>query len=162
LSKKVSVTTVVSKQEIRASQSFDPDLTRSDNSQEQDKSTLRSEVDLDATWPYIENEEDPDTTKLYFEGEGLTVNNWLPEYSSMELRQMQKEDNDISPIMQWLETGEDPSLATLRLNSPATRLLWLGQFCLEFHNDILYYKYLDRIDQELCLVVPEKLKNEIF
>ena len=74
---------------------------------------------------------------------------------------MQEEDNDISPIIQWLETGEDPSLATLRVSIPATRLFWLGQFCLEFHNSILYYKYLDRIDKVLCLVVPEKLKNEI-
>jgi len=48
LSKKVSVTTVIPKQEIRASQIFDPDLTRSDNSQEQeqDKSTLQSEVEV--------------------------------------------------------------------------------------------------------------------
>ena len=53
-------------------------------------------------------------------------------------------------------------MATLRLSNPATRFLWPGQFCLEFHNDILYYKYLDRIDKELCLVVPEKLKNEIL
>jgi hypothetical protein len=100
---KVSVTTVVPKQEIQASQSFDPDLTRSDNSQEQDKSTLQSEVDLDAAWPYIENEDGPDTTKPYCEGEGLTFTNWLPEYSSMELRQMLEEDNDIPPIIQWLE-----------------------------------------------------------
>jgi len=75
---------------------------------------------------------------------------------------MQEEDSDISPIIQWLETGEDPSLATLRLSSPATRFLWLGQICLEFHNNILYYKYLDRIDKEQCLIVPEKLKNEIL
>ena len=161
LSKKVNVTTVVPKQEIWTSQSKDPDLTRSYNSQEQDKSTLQSEVDLEATWPYTENEGDPDRTKPYFESEGLTFNNWLPEYSSMELRQMQEEDDDISPIIQWLETGEDPSLATLRLSSPATRFLWLGQFCLEFHNEMLYYKYVDRTDKELCLVVPEKLKNEI-
>ena len=80
----------------------------------------------------------------------------------MELRQMQEEDSDISPIIQWLETGEDPSLATLRLSSPATRFLWLGQICLEFHNNILYYKYLDRIDKEQCLIVPEKLNNEIL
>ena len=117
---------------------------------------------MDAAWPYIENEDGPDTTKPYCEGEGLTFPNWLPEYTSMELRQMLEEDNDIPPIIQWLETGEDPSLATLRLSSPATQLLWLGQFCLEFHNDILYYKYLDRIDKELCLIVPEKLKNEIL
>jgi hypothetical protein len=52
------------------------------------------------TWPYIEDEEDPDTTKTYFEGEGLTFNNWLPGYSSVELRQMQEEDDDISPIIQ--------------------------------------------------------------
>lgn len=51
LSKKVSVTTVVPKQEIRAFLCVDPDLTRSDNSQEQDRSTLQSEVDLAATWP---------------------------------------------------------------------------------------------------------------
>ena len=183
LSKKVSVTTVVPKQEIRedpsfeasrlveeegleqeirASQSMHPDHTRSDNSQEQDESTLQSEVDLDATWPYIENEDDPDTTKPYGENEGLTFNNLLPEYSFMELRQIQEEDNDISPIIQWLETGEDPSMATLRLSSPVTRFLWLGQFCLEFHNNFLFYKYFDRIDKELCLVVPEKLKNEIL
>jgi hypothetical protein len=56
--------------------------------------------------------------KTYFEGEGLTFNNWLPGYSSVELRQMQEEDDDISPIIQCLETGEDPSQATLRLSSP--------------------------------------------
>ena len=88
MSKKVSVTTVVPKQEIRedpsfeasrlveeeglkqeirASQSLDPDHTSSDNFQEQDESTLQSEVDLDATWPYIENEDDADTTKPYGE-----------------------------------------------------------------------------------------------
>jgi hypothetical protein len=55
----------------------------------------------------------------------------------MELRQIQEEDNDISPIIQWLETGEDPSMATLRLSSPVTRFLWLGQFCLEFNNKLL-------------------------
>lgn len=75
---------------------------------------------------------------------------------------MQEVDNDITPMIQWLETGEEPSLATLRLSSTATRFLWLAQFCLEFHNDILYYTYLDRIDKELCLVVPEKLKNQIL
>jgi hypothetical protein len=83
-----------------------------------------------ATWPYIENEDDLDTTKPYGENEGLTFNNWLPEYSSMELRQMQEEDNDISPIIQWLETGDDPSLATLRLSTPATIHLALENYLI--------------------------------
>lgn len=163
LSKKVIVNTVFPSQSMLVSQSKDPDLIRSDTSQEQDTSTLSSQIDLDATWPYVEQDEDPDMTKMYFEGERRkNFNNWLPEYSSIELRQLQEEDDDISPIVQWLETGEAPSQATLRLSSPATRFLWLGQFCLEFHNDILYYKYVDRTDKELSLVVPDKLKHEIL
>lgn len=118
------VNTVSPSQAILVSQSKDPDLIKSDTSQEQNTSTLPSQIDLDATWPYIEQDEDPDMTTMYLEGEKWkNFNNWLPEYSSIELLQLQEEDDDISPIIQWLETGEDPYQATLRLSSPATRFL---------------------------------------
>ncbi|CAC5360378.1 unnamed protein product [Mytilus coruscus] len=68
----------------------------------------------------------------------------------------------VDDVIQWLETGEEPTQALLRLSSPATRFLWLSRFCLEFHNQVLYYKYIERIDKNLCLVVPACLRKDIL
>ncbi|CAC5409273.1 unnamed protein product [Mytilus coruscus] len=121
------------------------------------------EADLDATLTYMEDENDLDATWPYMEEDSeQIISNWVPEFSTTEIRRMQEEDDDISQVIQWLETGEEPTQALLRLSSPATRFLWLSRFCLEFHNHVLYYKYIERIDKNLCLVVPACLKKEIL
>ena len=50
--------------------------------------------------------------------------NILPQYSSMELRDIQMQDSDLRPFFRWLDAEGDPTQAREHLSSPATRQMW--------------------------------------
>ena len=72
------------------------------------------------------------------------------------------EDHDLAPIIEWMECQYGPSEAELRLHSPATRSLWLFGSSLELQNGVLYYRWIDKPGRTCCLIVPDKLKEEVM
>ena len=87
----------------------------------------------------------------------LDLNSWMDNYTDEDIKDMQRADSDIRPVLTWLETAE-PSQADLFLSSPATKYFWLQQDHLMILLDILYH----RSDSEapLCLVIPSCLRDE--
>ena len=64
---------------------------------------------------------------------------WLPQYSPVQLWDFQMDDPDVAPLIEWLESGEPPSIENLYLSSPAIKHWWLSQSQLELHQGVLYY-----------------------
>ena len=89
--------------------------------------------------------------------------NWTNKYSHKELRKLQSEDPDISPVIRWLEEG-DPEQAELYITSPATKYWWLNRRQLQFDDGVLYYRRIEETDLQSynCLVVPSSLHSEIL
>ena len=88
--------------------------------------------------------------------------NWLPNYPPEEVRDLQLEDPDISPVMRWLENEIVPLKDILFLSSPATKSLWLCRLRLSIIDGVMYYVWLNKEDRRVCLVVPEKLRKKIL
>ncbi|CAG2251987.1 unnamed protein product [Mytilus edulis] len=73
---------------------------------------------------------DHDMTQLNTEEDTIHIN-WMQSYSPQQLRQLQLQDPDLFPLIEWIESQYDPSDAELRLQSPATRALRLLGSCLK-------------------------------
>ena len=48
----------------------------------------------------------------------------IPEISDDELREMQPEDTDLGPVVDWIENGQSPTTDVVRQHSLDTRNLW--------------------------------------
>ena len=85
------------------------------------------------------------------------LNSWMDKYTDEDIKDMQRADADIRPVLTWLETAE-PSQADLFLSSTSTKYFWLQQDCLILKDGLLYH----RADSEapLCLVIPSCLRDE--
>ena len=105
--------------------------------------------------------EELETTLPYIEGDAIQTN-WMKSYSKEDLRLLQLQDSDISPLIEWIEKNYKPSDSELRLQSPATRALWLLGSCLDLFDGVLYYTWMDRSERKHCLVVPNTLKSEVL
>ncbi|CAC5401505.1 unnamed protein product [Mytilus coruscus] len=86
-------------------------------------------------------------TEPNIEGDAIYTN-WMQNYSPHHLRQLQLQDSDLFPLIEWIESQYDPSDAELRLQSPATRALWLLGSCLEVIDGVLYYKWINHAHGE--------------
>ncbi|CAC5366980.1 unnamed protein product [Mytilus coruscus] len=102
-----------------------------------------------------------DMTEPNIEGDAIYTN-WMQNYSPHHLRQLQLQDSDLFPLIEWIESQYDPSDAELRLQSPATRALWLLGSCLEVIDGVLYYKWINQSERKPCLVVPNSLKSDVL
>ncbi|CAG2204197.1 unnamed protein product [Mytilus edulis] len=95
--------------------------------------------------------------------DGNPCSNWAPEYPPEQLKIFQQEDPELAPILKWMEEDVEPTQAELRLQSRATRSLWLCRPCFVMFNHVLYYKFIGcPARQGLCLVVPSELKGEVL
>ena len=84
--------------------------------------------------------------------------NWAASFTPTDVRQMQKEDTDLRPIIDWLDNNREPSQAELTLQSPATRALWMTSKCLRMIDNVLHYKWDNKVNRGLCLIVPKQLQ----
>ena len=129
-------------------------------------SDQKTDTDVSALGPMaptdqdIDNPYDPDATLPYYEG--APGSNWLSGYQPELIRAYQMEDPDLAPIMTWIEKDHTPTDSELRLHSPATRSLWLCRSFFQMFEGVLYYKFIDSQDRDLCLVVPARLKSEVL
>ena len=86
----------------------------------------------------------------------------MEQYSKGELREMQLKDVDLSPVIGWLETSQDPSQAELQLQSPATRHYWRFRDWLHLKNGVLYYWWDFSSGQCPLMVTPKSLRKELI
>lgn len=93
---------------------------------------------------------------------GLRSCNWVESISRKVLQSEQRGDVDLNPVISWMESNTEPSQSTLRLSSRATRALWLCRDCLELSDGILFYRWCEKADRELTLVVPASLQEDVL
>ena len=78
-----------------------------------------------------------------------------------ELRKLQLEDPELSPIVTWLETTE-PTEAELFRASPGTKHLWNCRSQLKLLSGVLYYRWDFGNHSRLKLVVPSALRDQVI
>ena len=88
---------------------------------------------------------------------------WSPAYKAEQLRKLQDDDPDISPVIQWIEGGITPSAQELAVCSPATRHLHLQSDLLSIDNNILIrcFPKKDGSGNLKQLLVPQTMRKEI-
>ena len=83
---------------------------------------------------------------------------WSPEHSAEDIVALQAEDEDIAPVMHWLETDYVPDADEIRSFPLITRSLWSQGAELEFCEDVLVRVLPDRTQ----LVVPQAIRRALF
>ncbi|CAC5420969.1 tatD [Mytilus coruscus] len=109
----------------------------------------------------VADSKEHDITQRNIEGDAIYTN-LMQNCRSHHLRQLQLQDSDLFPLIEWIESQYDISVAELRLQSPATRALWLLGSCLEVIDGVLYYKWINQSERKPCLVVPNSLKSDVL
>ncbi len=85
---------------------------------------------------------------------------YMDQYSPQELRSSQLLDDELLPVIRWLEdeSSTDNDLELLAVN---TRILWKCRDQLQIKNGVLYYRWEEDIGPPtLKLVVPRTLRQE--
>jgi hypothetical protein len=89
---------------------------------------------------------------------------WSQAYSNSELRKLQLDDDDVGVVLRWKETGYRPQGPVVCSASPEVRHYWNHWTSLEVTNGLLYKHYYrgDGSDEYFQLIVPQKLRKEVF
>ena len=90
------------------------------------------------------------------------MSNWLPAYTSKEVRSKQSEDSDLNSVITWLESDTAPSDTDLALSGPAVKHYWLMKQQLVLNEGVLLYKWEDILEPRFLLVVPQSLRAEVL
>lgn len=88
--------------------------------------------------------------------------NYMQQFDSKEMRELQLKDTDLKPLIQWLEQTEVPGIDEVLLQSSATRHLWLCRSQLKVQEGVLYYAWEEENSQRWLLVVPACLKEDVL
>jgi hypothetical protein len=88
--------------------------------------------------------------------------NWAGSFTPTDVSQMQMEDTDLQPILDWLNNNHEPSHSELILQSPATRALWMTKKCLRLIDNVFHYKWDNKMNRGLCLLVPKQLQATVL
>ena len=93
--------------------------------------------------------------------EGKLVTFWASSRSTEELRQLQKEEPDIGPIISAKLSGNRPSSKEMVTCSPATKHYWILWDSLVIQHGILLKKFLKRDSsaEYLQFIVPGSSKD---
>ncbi|VDI31125.1 Hypothetical predicted protein [Mytilus galloprovincialis] len=105
-----------------------------------------------------EQEEDLDETNL----DSLVNCNWISESEITDMGAEQREDQELSRLIVWLEDKKEPEEHELYLCSPSIKHLWNCKHQLVLKDGILCYKWLDPVHSRLLLVVPRSLRHKIL
>ena len=89
---------------------------------------------------------------------------WPTTYDSTKMRTMKLLDDDIGPVMRWLEQGPRPFGKEVCQSSPATRHYWNLWASLKIRDGMLFREFIrrDGTGKHLQLVLPTKLKGEVL
>ena len=93
----------------------------------------------------------------------MDVKSWLggvsPENS---LRQLQKEDKDVSSIKQLIESNSRPDTTAMSFKSSTMKALWSQRQKLVVENDLLYRKWDDEKGTTLQAIVPLSERRKVL
>jgi len=94
--------------------------------------------------------------------EPLSVNRiiFLPEIRDDEVKELQAEDADLGPVIEWLKDGRWPTPAYLKSKSLDTHTLWAQVPTIHLLDGILVPKFSD--ESMIQLVVPTALRRSLF
>ena len=93
------------------------------------------------------------------------------KYTHEQLRREQLLDDDLSLLIQWSEQpygpfpeGEErpPSMAELKLSSPAVKFLWNHRSLLELRDGVIYYKWIEEHGSRWLFLVPAQMRSEVL
>ncbi len=90
------------------------------------------------------------------------VTNWVESYSKEQLAIQQQADPDLARILDWLIAGITLTQQELAIESPAVKKWWLCKNHLELIDGILYYRWDNKLDRNLVLMVPKALIEEVL
>jgi len=92
----------------------------------------------------------------------LSVNRiiFLPEITDEQVKELQAEDADLGPIIEWMKDGHQPTPDYLKSKSLDTRTLWAQVPAIHLLHGILVHKFSD--ESMIQLVVPTVLRRRLF
>jgi len=73
------------------------------------------------------------------------------------MKELQAEDPDLGPIVEWMRDGRCPTNEYLKSKSSDTRKLWAQVPAIHLLNGVLVRKFSD--DSNIQLVVPRTLRK---
>jgi len=89
---------------------------------------------------------------------GLQALFWVREISAEDMVALQVEDDDLSPVIEWLKSGYVPEGEELRQFSLTVRSLWGQKDELQLRDEVL-----ERVrDNVVQLVVPQVIRRSQF
>ena len=86
----------------------------------------------------------------------------MTQYSLGDLKEFQRQDADLEPLIRWLEADVSPTEADLMLQSSSTKHMWLYREHLKLRQGILFYKWDHGLWKTLLLVIPGSLKDKVI
>jgi len=86
--------------------------------------------------------------------------NLVPEITDAEMADMQAEDPNLGPIIEWLETNQIPNLETLKAHSLEVRILWAQVLTVHLLDGILVRKPFE--GPGVQLVIPHAIRKRLF
>ena len=96
----------------------------------------------------------------------LQLDHWLPAgYTVDQIVTAQRDDANLELLLEFLESGEEPTEYFLMLTSAETKAYWLNKEQFILRDGVLLYRYVsdDPFEPETYkLVVPETLRQDIL
>jgi len=91
----------------------------------------------------------------------LSVNRiiFLPEITDDEVKELQPENADLGPIIEWMKDGHQPTPDYLKSKSLDTRTLWAQVPAIHLLDGILVHKFSD--ESMIQLVIPTVLRRRL-
>jgi len=83
-------------------------------------------------------------------------------YFKEELKEMQRQDKDLSTVISWFSLAYEPSRQELQMTSPAVRHLWQCKSQLQLKHHILLYTWESQIGMRQVFISPSCMKNQIL
>jgi len=76
------------------------------------------------------------------------------------MRELQAEDADLGPIVEWMSEGHCPTNEYLKSKSQDTRKLWAQVPTIHLLGGVFVRKFSD--DSNIQLVIPKALQKHLF
>jgi hypothetical protein len=83
-------------------------------------------------------------------------------YSNEELKEIQRQDKDLSTVISWFSLAYEPSRQELQMTSPAIRYLWQCKSQLQLTHNILLYTWESQIGMKQVFISPSCMKDQIL
>ena len=89
---------------------------------------------------------------------------WLAPFSNVKIQELQHQDPDLAPVVEWKKSGVRPLSSETQRMAPATRHYWLYWDSLELIDGVLCRRFTkkDNSGSYLQLMVPRGIRDEVL